>query len=216
MERTQDRLRFTELIEQLHDVLGRFRIEAGDGLVCEKDRRILEHGTSDCDPLQFAATQRASHPARQMSEIEILQDLHRFVGLFVGESIKPAAQGIHAAEPSAHDVFENAETLHEMQTLEDGAYLLSCPPQFTARLAVTLDGLAIRVQFHFAAIRTNQSQQAPHGQRFARAARPEYTDQLARANVKADVFQQASSAGDGLRQILRCKYRHAISYFSSS
>ena len=75
-----------DAIQQLHDALGRGRVEVARGLIRDEHRRLVDKGSRDCDPLLFAAGELIGHAllfALKSDQLEDLRDnsLHLGAGL---------------------------------------------------------------------------------------------------------------------------------------
>src|SRR6478672_10406341 len=105
-----------ELVEEVHDVLRGRRVKVAGRLVGEQDRRPVDQGARDGDPLALAAGELVGHVGHARAEPHLLERLLRpLLALGAGES---------GVDQRQLDVVQGVGAREQVEGLEDEADLL--------------------------------------------------------------------------------------------
>ena len=174
-----------QLLQQPHDLLGRFRIEARDRLVGQQHARPLRQCARDRDALLLAAGERAGALFGEMLEPDLRQMVARRFELGARQAAERSLQGVMAAERAGRHIGQDAAAADEARMLRDHRELEPRAPQLLAFERAEI-GIA---EPDFAGARPQDPGDRMQQRRLAAAVAAEDHDKLARLDIQIEAVQ---------------------------
>ena len=171
------------LDQQVVDLLGGDRIEAGARLVDEQDRRVERHG-----PRQSGAL---LHAARQIARHLVVVPFQSDGGELLPGALADLAVGpVGVAAHRKRDVVADRHRIEQRRVLKQESHVLAHVPQ----LAPGQRGDVALLDEHLAAVRLHQADDVPQRDALAGAAASEQAEGLALGDVERHLVEHGERA----------------------
>ena len=183
-----------DLADEGHHLLARLRVEGGDGLVGQEDRRLLHEGPGDGHALLLATGQGVAALVGAVEEADTVEVLQRGQLCSAGVAPQPEPRPTHPRERPGQHVLQNGQRGYELELLEDEAHAAAKLSQRPALhrgngRAEHLDGPGAGQL---------QAVEMPQQRGLAGTGEPEQHDDLSLGHLERDVLE-GGGAAEGLR-----------------
>ena len=127
-----DRPLTRDLLQDLHDLDRRLRIEGGGGLIGQNDIGLLHDGTRDADALTLSARQGIGALGCRPRKPHRIQEVEGPLNVAFGKFAQPCAPDRNIAEAAAQQILHDGQALDEIVLLEHHADATARVPQGAA------------------------------------------------------------------------------------
>ena len=121
---------FVDLFQIGQDRSGDRRIEARHRFIGQQKQGFLVQGAGDRNPLLFSSRQGVGALVGLVQNINTIEALEGFQSFPPAEDVKERRDQRFISQISDHDIFQNGETLDQVEMLEDHADSATVEPQF--------------------------------------------------------------------------------------
>ena len=198
--------RAREPLQQPHDVLGRFRIEARDRLVGQQHARTLRQRARDGDALLLAAGERAGALLGEIRETDLGEMIARRFEFATRQAAERGLQSRMPAERAGRHIGQHAAAADQARVLRNHRELKPRPPQLLAFERAEI-GIA---EPDFAGTRPQDPGDAVQQRRLAAAIAAENHDKLARLDSQIEAVQHEPAVRIAQRKAADTQHRSVL------